>query len=212
MGMGPLRTGEPDDEFGVASLSEINVTPLVDVMLVLLITFMVAAPLTTVGIPVNLPKTAAAKVPQPKKPEAKPVEKPVDRKPPPRRAVAEPQQPPSEARQGQASSSRENTQGAAASAGPNVLKSCGARLRASLQNRFRIPDALRSQGVNGSATVSFTVDDSGRIISSSIVGSSGHAAADQAALAAARLGSSVPPAPASVTQRRFVITLTTRVR
>jgi TonB family protein len=46
-----------------------------------------------------------------------------------------------------------------------------------LQSRFRIPDALRSQGFNGSATVSFTVDDSGRIISSSIVGSLGHAAA-----------------------------------
>ena len=68
MGMGPLRTGEPDDEFGVAPLSEINVTPLVDVMLVLLIIFMVAAPLMTVGVPVNLPKTAAAKVSQPKQP------------------------------------------------------------------------------------------------------------------------------------------------
>jgi len=68
MGMGPLRTGEPDDEFGVAPLSEINVTPLVDVMLVLLIIFMVAAPLMTVGVPVNLPKTAAAKVSQPRQP------------------------------------------------------------------------------------------------------------------------------------------------
>lgn len=68
MGMGPLRTGEPDDEFGVSPLSEINVTPLVDVMLVLLIVFMVAAPLMTVGVPVNLPKTAAPKVSQPKQP------------------------------------------------------------------------------------------------------------------------------------------------
>jgi biopolymer transport protein TolR len=68
MGMGPLRTGEPDDEFGVAPLSEINVTPLVDVMLVLLIIFMVAAPLMTVGVPVQLPKTAAPKVTQPKQP------------------------------------------------------------------------------------------------------------------------------------------------
>ena len=40
-------------------MSEINVTPFVDVMLVLLIIFMVAAPLLTVGVPVNLPKTAA---------------------------------------------------------------------------------------------------------------------------------------------------------
>ena len=40
-------------------MAEINVTPFVDVMLVLLIIFMVAAPLLTVGISVELPKTAA---------------------------------------------------------------------------------------------------------------------------------------------------------
>ena len=41
------------------ALSEINVTPLVDVMLVLLIIFMITAPLMTVGVPVDLPKTEA---------------------------------------------------------------------------------------------------------------------------------------------------------
>ena len=40
-------------------MAEINVTPMVDVMLVLLIIFMVAAPLMTVGVPVDLPRTAA---------------------------------------------------------------------------------------------------------------------------------------------------------
>lgn len=40
-------------------LAEINVTPLVDVMLVLLIVFMVAAPLMSVGVPVDLPRTSA---------------------------------------------------------------------------------------------------------------------------------------------------------
>ena len=44
-------------------MSEINVTPFVDVMLVLLIIFMVAAPLMTVGVPVQLPKTAASALP-----------------------------------------------------------------------------------------------------------------------------------------------------
>lgn len=44
-------------------MSEINVTPFVDVMLVLLIIFMVAAPLLTVGVPVELPKTAANALP-----------------------------------------------------------------------------------------------------------------------------------------------------
>jgi biopolymer transport protein TolR len=42
-----------------AAMSEINVTPLVDVMLVLLIVFMVAAPLLTVGVPVDLPRSNA---------------------------------------------------------------------------------------------------------------------------------------------------------
>jgi len=44
-------------------MAEINVTPFVDVMLVLLIIFMVAAPLLTVGVPVELPKTAAQPLP-----------------------------------------------------------------------------------------------------------------------------------------------------
>ncbi|MCE0507038.1 MULTISPECIES: protein TolR [unclassified Roseivivax] len=44
-------------------MSEINITPFVDVMLVLLIIFMVAAPLLTVGVPVELPKTAATALP-----------------------------------------------------------------------------------------------------------------------------------------------------
>lgn len=45
-------------------LAEINVTPLVDVMLVLLIVFMVAAPLLTVGVAVDLPETAAQPIPE----------------------------------------------------------------------------------------------------------------------------------------------------
>jgi len=44
-------------------MAEINVTPFVDVMLVLLIIFMVAAPLLTVGVPVRLPETAAEALP-----------------------------------------------------------------------------------------------------------------------------------------------------
>ncbi len=50
------------------AMSEINVTPLVDVMLVLLIVFMVAAPLMTVGVPVELPKTEAKSMDSPKEP------------------------------------------------------------------------------------------------------------------------------------------------
>src|ERR1700693_3998200 len=47
-----------------AVMSEINVTPMVDVMLVLLIVFMVSAPLLTVGIPIELPETQAKRLSQ----------------------------------------------------------------------------------------------------------------------------------------------------
>jgi biopolymer transport protein TolR len=49
-------------------MSEINVTPMVDVMLVLLIVFMVAAPLLTVGVPVDLPKSNAPAINENKEP------------------------------------------------------------------------------------------------------------------------------------------------
>lgn len=51
-----------------APMSEINVTPMVDVMLVLLIIFMVAAPLLQGGIPVDLPQAKGQQLPQPKGP------------------------------------------------------------------------------------------------------------------------------------------------
>jgi biopolymer transport protein TolR len=49
-------------------MAEINVTPLVDVMLVLLVVFMVTAPLLTVGVPVDLPQTQAPPINEPKEP------------------------------------------------------------------------------------------------------------------------------------------------
>lgn len=51
-----------------APMAEINVTPLVDVMLVLLIIFMVTAPLLTAGVPVNLPESRAKALDQEQKP------------------------------------------------------------------------------------------------------------------------------------------------
>ena len=49
-------------------MSEINVTPMVDVMLVLLIIFMISAPLLTVGVPLDLPQTQAKSLDQDKNP------------------------------------------------------------------------------------------------------------------------------------------------
>jgi biopolymer transport protein TolR len=51
-----------------AVMAEINVTPMVDVMLVLLIIFMVSAPLLTVGVPLDLPQTQAKSLDQDQKP------------------------------------------------------------------------------------------------------------------------------------------------
>ena len=53
---------------GAAIMSEINITPFLDVMLVLLIIFMVAAPMLTVGVPVELPDTAAKAMPDEQEP------------------------------------------------------------------------------------------------------------------------------------------------
>src|ERR1700675_641291 len=51
-----------------AVMAEINVTPMVDVMLVLLIIFMISAPLLTVGVPLDLPQTQAKSLDQDKNP------------------------------------------------------------------------------------------------------------------------------------------------
>ncbi|MCE0489903.1 TonB system transport protein ExbD [Pantoea sp. Mb-10] len=57
-----------DDAIGDGEMHEINVTPFIDVMLVLLIIFMVAAPLATVNVRVNLPASTSAPQPRPDKP------------------------------------------------------------------------------------------------------------------------------------------------
>ena len=64
--MGITLSDDGDDEFGEAH--EINVTPFIDVMLVLLIIFMIAAPLSTVELPVDLPTSTATPQKKPDKP------------------------------------------------------------------------------------------------------------------------------------------------
>ncbi|UAL09233.1 MULTISPECIES: biopolymer transporter ExbD [Caulobacter] len=66
--MAAKLSGGGGDRFNVEQNSEINVTPFVDVMLVLLIIFMVAAPLASVSVEVNLPAAVAKATPNPPKP------------------------------------------------------------------------------------------------------------------------------------------------
>ncbi len=68
MGMSANVSSGDDEEGGYRPMAEINITPMVDVMLVLLIIFMVAAPLMVTGVPIELPKTTATKLGQTKKP------------------------------------------------------------------------------------------------------------------------------------------------
>ena len=68
MGMSMNSASLDDDGGEYKPLAEINVTPFVDVMLVLLIVFMVAAPLMVQGVPVDLPKTSATKIAKVRKP------------------------------------------------------------------------------------------------------------------------------------------------
>jgi biopolymer transport protein TolR len=69
MGMSLQSTGRRGRARGRQMIGDINVTPLVDVMLVLLIVFMVTAPLLTSGVPIDLPQTAAPEL----KVESKPI-------------------------------------------------------------------------------------------------------------------------------------------
>src|SRR3954467_4891814 len=63
-----IAEGGFDDDEDFAEAHEINVTPFIDVMLVLLIIFMVAAPLSTVDLPVDLPSSTATPQKKPDKP------------------------------------------------------------------------------------------------------------------------------------------------
>jgi periplasmic protein TonB len=163
--------------------------------------------------------------PKQERPEQKPLAKPAPNppvtrqaKPAPSRTVPAPsrtvaaRQAPAaaDARKGTASASREESRGSAASADPNAMSRYAAQLAAALRARLRYPEAARSQGIGGVATLRFTLHRSGRVVASSVVRSAGHAALDQAALATAAPGSSLPPAPDDIPQQQLTISVPLR--
>ena len=68
MSMGGSKGGRKRGRARTQAISDINITPMVDVMLVLLIVFMVAAPLMTMGVKIDLPQTQAQAMPLERKP------------------------------------------------------------------------------------------------------------------------------------------------
>ncbi|SEQ37132.1 Cell division and transport-associated protein TolR [Devosia sp. YR412] len=68
MSVGGSKGGRKRGRARTQAISDINITPMVDVMLVLLIVFMVAAPLMTMGVPIDLPQTQAQAMPLERKP------------------------------------------------------------------------------------------------------------------------------------------------
>lgn len=155
------------------------------------------------------PKPAPEPVKPPVQPKTErkdpPKDPPKPRKPAPKNNVAS-----SAPRQQQAASSRENNGGAAASADPNVINRYAAQLAAALRNRLRYPDAARRQGVSGVATIRFTMQRSGRIVSASLVRSTGNTILDEAALATAAPGTALPAAPDALPQQQLTFTVPLR--
>jgi periplasmic protein TonB len=151
------------------------------------------------------PKPAPEPAKPPVQPKTESKDPPKPRKLTPKQNVAS-----SALRQQQAASSRENNGGAAASADPNVINRYAAQLAAALRNRLRYPDIARRQGVSGVATIRFTMQHSGRIISASLVRGTGNDILDQAALATAAPGTALPSAPDALPQQQLTFTVPLR--
>ncbi len=185
----------------------------------------VEAPALPLPLPAEpVPPTAVTALPpEPASARALPEPKPV-RKPPPK-AEPIPKERPRPTRQAalpgaagashreaaSGASSRENTGGAAAAASdPNALARYAAQLAAALKARLRYPEAARAAGARGVATLRFSMNRSGRVLSAAIARSTGNPALDQAALATAAPGSMLPAAPADITQAVLTISVPLR--
>ncbi len=179
--------------------------------------------------PVTPPEaqTVIAALPPPDPVTAQPLPEPQEIKPPPvERPTPERTQPirrepprpvPQRTEQGTAgqtqrppargAASRENPGSAAGTVDPSLMSRYAAQLTAALRARLRYPSGV---GAGGVAVLRFTMDRSGRVLTAAISRSAGNAALDDAALAAAAPGSSLPPVPDGLPQQRLTISVPLR--
>jgi protein TonB len=160
---------------------------------------------------VDLEEPSAAPAPArkpPPKPSSKPAPKPV-----PAKARSAPARPASQAEQAAQSPQPGETGGGGASReerGSASISTYQARLAAHLRRFRAYPAAAADQGIRGTATVTFTVNGSGAVMSARLAGGSGHAILDEAAVAMVKRASPFPPIPAALAQSTMTVTVPVR--
>lgn len=150
--------------------------------------------------------------PKPKKqpkPKAKPspsIEKPGEVKPPKGAGEGAPGQ----AAGGGPGSGRGGVGGGTGQGNPDALKAYAAKVRQRLERSKKYPSAALAQKISGQATVRFTLDRQGRVLSSVLVGSSGQAVLDEEVMALVKRVSPLPPMPKELPQNTLTLTIPIR--
>jgi protein TonB len=163
---------------------------------------------------VDLEETAYAPAPV-RKPRPKPSPKPPVKapKPAPAKAKSAPAAPASQAETA-AQGPRSGNAGAGGASrderGSANLSRYQARLAAHLRRFRAYPAAAADQGIRGTATVTFTVNGSGAVMSARLAGGSGHAILDEAAVTMVKRASPFPPIPAALAQSTMTVTVPVR--
>lgn len=166
----------------------------------------------------ELPPVPKAEVVLPPKPTPKPKPVPVQKveKPAPPKPVAKKEQHKPVAQKTTAPPRADSHAQAMAAPSPGASGSSMApsnwkqMVFAALARNKRYPDAERMRGTQGTVSLSFTIDRSGRVVSAHVAGSSGSPALDEAAVAMAERASPLPPPPAEVPGSRINLVLPVR--